>query len=118
MPKLHSVRPRQPPISGGCPARTLRPGTILLDGEAEDGGGAVQRRDPLTGRLLATSPQLIGVVEPWIGGVIDSGVWISEASGHMGYAERLDLTTLKPEPLTLPARNPREATPTWKATTA
>lgn len=81
-------------------------GTILLDGEAEDGGGAVQRRDPLTGRLLATSPQLIGVIEPWIGGVIDSGVWISEASGHMGYAERLDLTTLKPEPLTLPVRNP------------
>jgi hypothetical protein len=81
-------------------------GTILLDGEAQGGGGAVQRRDPLTGRLLATSPQLIGVVEPWIGGVIDSGVWISEASGHMGYAERLDLTTLKPEPLTLPARNP------------
>jgi hypothetical protein len=31
-------------------------GTILLDGAAEDGGGALQRRDPHTGRLLASTP--------------------------------------------------------------
>jgi hypothetical protein len=76
-------------------------GTILLDGEADWGSGAVQRRDPHTGKLLAEIP-MVGVIAPFIGGVIDSGVWISEATGMMGYAERLNLTTLKPEPLALP----------------
>ena len=80
-------------------------GTILLDGEADEGAGAVERRDPRTGRLLASAPML-GVIEPWVGGVIDSGVWVSEATGMMGYAERLNLATLKPEPLALPAPDP------------
>jgi hypothetical protein len=80
-------------------------GTVLLDGEADEGSGAVQRRDPRTGRLLASFPML-GVVEPWVGGVIDSGVWVAEATGMMGYVERLNLTTLKPEQLALPTPDP------------
>jgi len=80
-------------------------GTILVDGEANAGGGAVQRRDPRTGRLLASSAPIIGVMEPEVA-VIGSGVWLSEATGHMGFAERLDLTTLKPTPLILPTPDP------------
>jgi hypothetical protein len=80
-------------------------GTTLLDGAAEGGGGALQRRDPHTGRLLASTP-MVGVAEPWVGGVIDAGIWVSDAGGHMGLIERLDLTTLKPERLTSPDLDP------------
>jgi hypothetical protein len=80
-------------------------GTILLDGAAEDGGGVLQRRDPRTGRLLAATP-MAGVIEPSISGVIDNGIWVEDGGGHVGAIERLNLATLKPEPLTSPDLDP------------
>jgi hypothetical protein len=69
-------------------------GTILVVGEADSGGrGAVQRRDPATGALLASYPML-GVSAPAVAGPIGSAVWVSEATGMMGYVQRLDAATM------------------------
>jgi hypothetical protein len=71
-------------------------GRVLLTSAGNSEGLAhVQRRDPVTGALLATSPLFEGVVEPGVGGVIDGGVWFSESTGLQGYVGRLDLVTLK-----------------------
>jgi hypothetical protein len=72
-------------------------GTVLVVGEADDGGeGRIERRDPVTGRLLAVSPPILGVGTPVVGAVIDGGAWISEATGNMGYVQLYDLSTLTP----------------------
>jgi hypothetical protein len=72
-------------------------GTVLVVGEADSGGrGAVQRRDPVTGALLASFP-LIGVAAPAVAGPIGSVVWVSEATGMMGYVQRLDAATMTDE---------------------
>lgn len=72
-------------------------GTVLVVGEADNGGrGAVQRRDPVTGALLASFP-ITGVAAPAVAGPIGSVVWISEASGMMGYVQRLDAATMTDE---------------------
>lgn len=69
-------------------------GTVLVVGEADSGGsGAVQRRDPATGALLASHP-VIGVAAPGVAGPIGSAVWVSEATGMMGYIQRLDAATM------------------------
>jgi DNA-binding beta-propeller fold protein YncE len=69
-------------------------GTVLVVGEADSGGrGAVQRRDPATGALLASFP-VMGVSAPAVAGPIGSAVWVSEASGMMGYVQRLDAATM------------------------
>ena len=69
-------------------------GTALVVGEADGGGrGAVQRRDPATGAILA-SHLVLGVSAPVVAGPIDSAVWVSEATGMMGYVQRLDAATL------------------------
>src|SRR6266536_1589132 len=47
-------------------------GTVLVVGEADSGGrGAVQRRDPATGAILASHP-VMGVTAPAVAGSIDS----------------------------------------------
>jgi hypothetical protein len=75
-------------------------GTILVASEANDGGlGWVQRRDPVTGALVA-SRQMLGVAAPGIGGIIGSGVWVAEATGMMGYIERFRTATMAPDPAT------------------
>jgi hypothetical protein len=74
-------------------------GTVLVVSEAHEGVGAVQRRDPVTGALIASHP-MMGVVAPRIGGVIGSGVWIAEPTGMMGYIERFSATTMAPDPAT------------------
>jgi hypothetical protein len=74
-------------------------GRILIVSEARDGAGAVQRRDPVTGALIASYP-MTGVVAPLIGGVIASGVWVAEPTGMMGYVERLSITAMAPDPAT------------------
>jgi hypothetical protein len=74
-------------------------GGILIVSEARDGVGAVQRRDPVTGALIASHPML-GVVAPWIGGVVDSGAWVAEPTGMMGYIERFGVTAMAPDPAT------------------
>ena len=69
-------------------------GTVLVVGESDDGGiGAVQRRDPVTGELLASLP-VMGVAAPLVAGPVGFAVWISEATGMMGYVQRLDARTM------------------------
>ena len=69
-------------------------GTVLVVGEADSGGrGAVQRRDPATGALVASYP-IMGVSAPAVAGPFGSAVWVSEATGMMGYVQRLDAATM------------------------
>jgi hypothetical protein len=74
-------------------------GAVLVVEETNStGSGILQRRDPATGALLATSPAVPGVSGLFVGGVAGSGVWVSNATGMMGYVERFDATTLAPSP--------------------
>jgi len=62
---------------------------MLLVGEADSGGrGAVERRDAATGAVLA-SYRVWGVAAPAVAGPVASAAWISEATGMMGYVQRL-----------------------------
>ena len=71
-------------------------GTALVVGEANGSGvGAVERRDPHTGALL-TAHAMEGVTAPVVAGPIDSVVWVSEATGMMGYVQRVSAATLAP----------------------
>jgi hypothetical protein len=71
-------------------------GTALIVGEADSGGsGAVERRDPRTGALLASRP-MRGVAAPAVAGPTDSAIWVSEPTGMMGYVQHLDAATLAP----------------------
>jgi hypothetical protein len=74
-------------------------GTVLVVSEAHEGVGAVQRRDPVTGALIASHP-MTGVAAPRIGGVIGSGVWVAEPTGMLGYIERFSAATMAPNPAT------------------
>jgi hypothetical protein len=74
-------------------------GTVLVVSEAHEGVGAVQRRDPVTGTLIASHP-MMGVVAPRIGGVTASSVWLAEPTGMMGYIERFSTATMAPDPAT------------------
>ena len=71
-------------------------GTVLIVAETRDGIGTVQRRDPMTGALLASSATN-GVLSPAIAGVIDGGVWLAAPTGMMGFVERLETASLSPE---------------------
>ena len=87
-------------------------GTILVDGQANSSGtGAVQRRNPTTGALLASHP-MSGVAAPVVAGVVGPSVWVSEATGMMGYVERLDATTLSPSPSDRSTCQEGKSTPT------
>jgi len=68
-------------------------GRLLLVSEGQ-GLARLQRRDPHTGALLASSPIFAGVTKPYIGGIFDGEAWISEAGGMMGYAERVHVDDL------------------------
>jgi len=74
-------------------------GRVLLDSEGQE-LAYVQRRDPQTGALIASSAAFNGVTKPYIGGVADGGAWVNEATGMMGYIARLSLVTLQPTPFT------------------
>ncbi|MHB1534149.1 MAG: NHL repeat-containing protein [Acidimicrobiales bacterium] len=70
-------------------------GKVLIVGEATSSGvGTIERRDPVTGAVLARTPSVIGVAAPRVGGVIDGQVWVSEATGTMGYVQRYTVTPL------------------------
>jgi hypothetical protein len=72
-------------------------GTVLVVSEATDGGaGQVQRRNPVSGAVIA-SYRMIGVAAPGVGGVVKSGVWIDESTGMMGYVERFRAATMAPD---------------------
>ena len=69
-------------------------GTVLVTGEANRSGrGTVQRRDPVSGAVLASYPML-GVAAPMVAGPVGAAIWVSEATGMMGYVQRLDAGTL------------------------
>jgi hypothetical protein len=75
-------------------------GTMLLVGEAREGIGALQRRDPISGAVQASTPTW-GVAAPHVAGAIGDSVWISESTGMQGFVERLDASTLHPDRRTL-----------------
>jgi hypothetical protein len=80
---------------GGIDVAANSAGRVLVVSEGHE-LARVQRRDPHTGRLIAQSPIYQGVTAPYIGGVFDNSVWISQAGGMMGSVQRLALGTLKP----------------------
>jgi hypothetical protein len=71
-------------------------GRVLLVSE----DGYIQRRDPHSGAVIATAgPFDHGAITPQIGGIIDGGAWISDATGVGGRVARLDVNMLKPTPI-------------------
>lgn len=87
------------PIPGAADAdlATTPTGSVLLLGEATGGGlGHIQRRDVVTGQLVAESPALIGIARPGLTSVTGNDFWISEATGMMGHVEEFVLTSLTP----------------------
>jgi len=86
------------PLSGAdtSDVGASRDGRTLVVSESSGGNGAVQRRDPVTGTLLAAHPML-GVIAPLIGGVSAAGAWVSEPTGMLGYIERLAASSMTPQ---------------------
>jgi hypothetical protein len=74
-------------------------GRLLVLSEAKEGNGAIQRRDPVTGALLASHPML-GVVAARVSGITDNGAWVAEPTGMLGYVERFTAAGLTPQPET------------------
>ena len=71
-------------------------GSFLIVSVADSGGrGSLQRRDPVSGALLA-SHATDGVVAANVGGVIGSGVWAAQPTGMQGYVQRYRTSTLAP----------------------
>jgi hypothetical protein len=71
-------------------------GSFLIVAVADSGGrGSLQRRDPVSGALLASHPT-IGVVAASVGGVTGSGVWAAQPTGMQGFVQRYSITTLAP----------------------
>ena len=82
---------------------TDQAGEVLVVSEAQNGFGAIQSRNPVTGSLIiSTKPEPIGVTAPNLSEVTEGGVWLSVATGMMGYIQRLDVATLRTTPMTLP----------------
>lgn len=75
-------------------------GGTLIVSEADAGVGAIQRRDPVTGALLA-SRSMLGTFAPLIGdGVSGDGIWVREPTGMLGYIERFQMSTVTPQAVT------------------
>jgi hypothetical protein len=75
-------------------------GGTLIVSEADAGVGAIQRRDPVTGALLASYPML-GTFAPLIDdGVSGDGIWVREPTGMLGYIERFQTATVTPRAAT------------------
>jgi hypothetical protein len=71
-------------------------GSFLIVSVAGSGGrGSLQRRDPVSGALLASHPTE-GVTAASVGGVIDSGVWAAQPTGMQGFIQRYRTSTLAP----------------------
>jgi hypothetical protein len=69
-------------------------GTVLVVSE-QGSTGAVQRRDPHTGALIASHP-VGGAEAAVIDGFAGSDVWITVITGMSAYAERLSIATMAP----------------------
>jgi hypothetical protein len=71
-------------------------GSVLIVSVADSGGrGSMQRRDPVSGALLA-SRATVGVTAADIGGVVGSGVWAAQPTGMQGFVQRYSTRTLAP----------------------
>jgi len=71
-------------------------GSFLIVSVADSGGrGSMQRRDPVSGALLAARAT-VGVTAADIGGVIASGVWAAQPTGMQGFVQRYSTRTLAP----------------------
>lgn len=68
-------------------------GKTLVVSEANSGVGTLQRRDPVTGALLASVPST-GTIAPVLDGIVSGGLWISVPTGMMGAAVLLNVATL------------------------
>jgi len=73
-------------------------GQVLVVSEATATGGTIERRDPVTGALLASYP-VAGVTAPAIESVTSDGAWMAEPTGMLGYVEHFS-TALAPQPAT------------------
>jgi hypothetical protein len=71
------------------------PGGSVLIVTEQGSAGAVQRRDPRTGALLAASP-IAGDEAAAVDGFTRSGVWITAITGMSAHAEQLSLRSMKP----------------------
>ena len=71
-------------------------GSTLVVSEMGTGAGAVQRRDPETGAVLA-SAAMAGPASASIGGVTGTSVWVAQPTGNFGFVERLSLATMTPD---------------------
>jgi hypothetical protein len=76
--------------------------TLLVSVGNDSGVGYIQRRDPHSGALLASSAKLLGVAGPGLGGAAGDVIWINESGGMISHAERLDLATLRRIGVTVP----------------
>jgi hypothetical protein len=70
-------------------------GTMLIVGVSGPEGMAIERREPVSGALLATSP-ISGAFTPTVSGLIGDDLWVSEPTGMMGSTELYDATDLRP----------------------
>jgi len=71
-------------------------GSTLVVSEMGTGSGAVQRRDPDTGAVLAAAA-MAGPASASIGGVTATSVWVAQPTGNFGFVERLSLATMIPD---------------------
>jgi DNA-binding beta-propeller fold protein YncE len=71
-------------------------GSTLVVSEMGTRSGAVQRRDPETGAVLA-SAAMAGPASAAIGGVTGTSVWVAQPTGNLGFVERLSLATMTPD---------------------
>ena len=71
-------------------------GSTLVVSEMGTRSGAVQRRDPETGAVLA-SAAMAGPASASIGGVTGTSVWVAQPTGNFGFVERLSLATMTPD---------------------
>lgn len=84
-------------VVGGPGGRTL-----LVSVGHESGVGYIQRRDPHSGALVASSARLLGIASPGLGGAAGDVLWINESGGMISHAQRLDLPTLRRIGVTVP----------------
>lgn len=78
-------------------------GAMLFTATAAEGGADVriERRNPVTGALIRSTPPTIAVAAPLIGGAIGRHIWYSQSGGMSGGVGRLDADTLAPVPFSL-----------------
>jgi hypothetical protein len=83
------------PNANGIGVASDNNGDVLIDSEGRE-TAFVQRRNPITGTLLKQSAPIQSISRPYVGGVYDNSVWVSNTGGHAGYVERFSLATFEP----------------------